>query len=62
MLILDLISPFIVGIAFLLLACSPSPPDENEEEEATLAEARKKRKARMKKIDEMYGIEAESKD
>jgi hypothetical protein len=49
--------PFIMRIAFLLMACSPSPPDENEEEEARLADARRRRKARMKKIDEMYGIE-----
>lgn len=48
-------APFIVGIAFLLMACSPPLPDEKEKD--MLADARKKRKARMNKIDEMYGIE-----
>jgi hypothetical protein len=55
-----LITPFIVGIAFLLMACSPALPDEKERD--MLAAARKKRKARMKKIDEMYGVELEQKD
>lgn len=62
MLIFNLTMPFILGLAIILMACSPLPPDENEEEEAKLADARKKRKARMKKIDEMYSIEADSKD
>lgn len=58
--ILALITPFIVGIAFLLMTCSPTLPDEKERD--MLADARKKRKARMKKIDEMYDIEPEQKD
>lgn len=58
--ILALIMPFIVGIAFLLMTCSPTLPDEKEKD--MLADARRKRKARMKKIDEMYGIEPGQKD